>query len=181
MKKKDFIFLISGSIIVIVLVLAIYFFVGGPMFVNGDSMNPYLEDKDVVMVNRLAYVGRNPERFDLIVFPYKYDKNNKYVKRVIGLPGETIEIINNEIFIEKDGIKNKLIEYYGIYEGISINSRKDFGPVTLGENEYFVLGDNRYHSSDSRQDDVGAVNKTEIIGKVVFRFLPFKNIGSLVD
>jgi len=182
MKKKDLIFFIIGSAIVIILVILFNIFIGGPMSVTGDSMNPYLEDKDVVIVNKLAYKGdRKPERFDIVVFPYRENKKVKYVKRIIGLPGETIKIEKDRIYVLNNGVWEEIKEYYGQFIGFSLNSSSDYGPITIGEDEYFVLGDNRYHSTDSRMDDVGLVNISEIIGKVEFRVLPFSNFGSLTN
>jgi len=145
-------------------------------------MNPYLEDGDIVIVNKLAYIGdKTPSRFDLVVFPYKNSKNTKYVKRVIGLPGETIEITDYVVYIERNGKMEKLEDYYGQLLGMSYNSIANYGPVTLGEDEYFVLGDNRYHSSDSRSDDVGLITEDDIKGKVFFRAWPLDGFGSLDD
>ncbi len=180
MKKKDIIFLAAGSAAVIAIIILINFFIGGPIRVDGSSMEPYLRDGDIVIINRLAYVWNNPKRFDLIVFPYEYNKSKKYIKRIIGLPGETVEIIDDKIYIT-DGEREtyRLEEYYGKYEDAGVASASDYGPVTLGKDEFFVLGDNRYHSSDSRFDDVGLISSDKIIGKAVFRILPTDGFGGL--
>lgn len=182
MKKKDIVFLAVASVVVVAIVILFNTFIGGPMYVQGDSMNPYLENGDIVIANKLAYVGDNkPERFDVVVFPYESEKKHNYVKRVIGLPGETILIDNYVTYILVDGEMKKLEDYYGNLIGISLNSIADYGPITLGEDEYFVLGDNRYHSSDSRSDDIGTITEDEIKGKIVFRILPLSSFGSLED
>ena len=149
-----------------------------PMLISGSSMNPSLENGDVVIVDKNAYSDSEPERFDLIAFKYRYDYSQKYIKRVIGLPGETIYISNNMIYIkgENEDEYKELKEYYGIYNGEP--KFTECNPVTLKKDEYFVLGDNRYDSDDSRSS-VGIVRKETIIGKAVFRLFPFNGIGSL--
>ena len=164
-------------VISLITILFIKFFYA-PMIINGNSMNPALENNDIVIIDKRAYKDKGPERFDLIAFKYRYDYSQKYIKRVIGLPGETIYISNNIIYIKENNNEEyiQLKEYYGLFEG---NPQfTDCNPITLGEDEYFVLGDNRYDSDDSRSS-VGIVKKKTIIGKAVFRLLPFKGIGSL--
>lgn len=136
--------------------------------VEGISMENTLYDKDSLLIDKLTYQFSNPKRFDIVVFPYEYDVF--YIKRVIGLPGETIQIKKGSIYI--DG--KKLKENYG-KEKI-----KDAGiasePLTLGENEYFVLGDNRNYSLDSREITIGAIPQKKIIGKAFVRILPINKI-----
>ena len=149
-----------------------------PMLINGNSMNPSLSNGDIVFIHKSAYKNEDPERFDLVAFKYRYDYSQKYIKRVIALPGDSIYIANNVIYIKGQGEEDYhvLNEYYGLYDG---NPQfTDINPVTLGKDEYFVLGDNRYDSDDSRSS-VGLVKKKTIIGKAVFRLFPFKGIGWL--
>ena len=149
-----------------------------PMLISGDSMNPSLENGDIVIISKSAYKDNEPQRYDLIAFKYRYDYSQKYIKRVIGLPGETVYISNNTIYIKGNAETEytELKEYYGIFEGNP--QLVDCNPVTLAKDEYFVLGDNRYDSDDSR-GSVGIVKKKTIIGKAVFRLFPFNGIGSL--
>lgn len=172
---------IKVSCFVLVITLLTVLFINSfyaPMLINGNSMNLALEAGDIVIIDKRAYKDSEPERFDLIAFKYRYDYSQKYIKRVIGLPGETIYISSNTIYIKgKDETEyTEFKEYYGLYEGDP--KYTDFNPVTLNEGEYFVLGDNRYDSDDSRSS-VGIVNIKTIIGKAVFRLYPFKGIGSL--
>lgn len=160
--------------IVTALVVGFQTFLYSPMRVTGDSMNPTFCDKDIVLVNRFQYDNHEPERYDLIVFNYKYDQKTRYIKRVIGLPGETVEIKNNTIYIDSEELK----EYYGIYDD-GERHLEDYPAYTLGEDEYFVLGDNRDHSVDSRSGDVGPVEMEMIVGRAAFRLYPFNAIGSL--
>jgi len=169
------------SFIAIIAIIAIIFitFFYAPMSIDGNSMNPSLKDGDIVIIDKISYSFSEPKRFDLVAFKYRYDYSQRYIKRIIGLPGETLYISNNDIYIldEDTGQYSKLNEYYGIYEGNAMLT--DMEPVTLGADEYFVLGDNRYDSDDSRSGGVGLVKMDTIIGKAVFRLIPFNGIGSL--
>lgn len=125
--------------------------------VDGISMEPALENGDRLLVDKMSYHFREPERFDIVVFPQKIDVY--YVKRIIGLPGETVQIKEGKIYINDV----MLVENYG-KEGMDESYTMEL-PVTLGTDQYFVLGDNRNHSMDSRDPLVGTVSKNYIIGK----------------
>ena len=138
----------------------------------GDSMNPELANGDVALVNRIVYNMSTPKRGDVIAFkPNGNENSHYYIKRIIGLPGETVEIRDGKIWIDGKQIKEK-------YEATDI---EDAGiidePVKLGKNEYFVLGDDRQNSEDSRVADIGNVKRTEIEGKVWFVISPMKHLG----
>lgn len=141
--------------------------------VIGDSMENALKDKDSILINKLAYHRHLPSRYDVVVFPY--NKDTYFVKRVIGLPGETVQIINSAIYINGKILyepfgKESMDEYT---EGIA----KD--KILLGNDEYFVLGDNRNNSMDSRNKEVGPIKKADILGKAEFRIYPFSTIGKI--
>lgn len=129
-------------------------------------------DKDNLIIDRFGYYIKKPKRFDIIVFPI--DGMN-YIKRIIGLPGETVQIIDGFIYING----KVLDENYGKeaiksgYEGLASEQ------IVIGAKEYFVLGDNRNHSTDSRDETVGNVPKSKIIGKASFRIWPTNKIGAL--
>lgn len=138
----------------------------------GDSMSPVLSNGDTVLVNRIIYNAMAPRRGDVIIFKPKGNKNSHYyIKRIIGLPGETVEIVENSIFIDGERLEED-------YETSSID---DVGiaaeKITLGNNEYFVLGDDRENSEDSRNADVGNVKRSYIYGKAWFVSSPRKHIG----
>ena len=141
--------------------------------VSGPSMLETLHNGDNLIVEKISYRFTNPDRFDIIVFyPYgREDKDDYYVKRVIGLPGETIQIIKDKIYINGEVLE----ENYGkdpiTDQGIAKS------PITLGEDEFFVLGDNREVSEDSRY--FGPVEKENISGHVIFRIYPFSSFGPL--
>lgn len=149
-------------------------FIGQRTNVDGSSMEPMLIDGDNLIVDKITYRFRNPDRFDVIVFPVKYDNNRKYIKRIIGLPGETV-LIDEAGNIYIDG--ELLPEAYGkeTIQPDTIGIASD--PVVLGENEYFVLGDNRNHSRDSRTSIVGNIKRKDIIGRAWVRIWPLNKIG----
>lgn len=178
-KVKTLLKFVSFVIIIGIIVWLFNMFLYAPTFINGDSMKPALSDGDIVIIDKISYRFDDIERFDIVAFKYKYDYSQTYVKRVIGMPGETIYMKDNEIYIlnEETGEYEQLKEYYGFYRGE--NKYPDCELITLGEDEYFVLGDNRNESEDSRSSGVGAVKRELIIGKAIFRVLPFNGIGSL--
>lgn len=138
----------------------------------GDSMKPVLENGDVVLVNRILYNASAPKRGDVIVFKPKGNENSHYyIKRIVGLPGETVEIIENSIFINGE----KLEEDYETTDIDDVGILAD--KMELGSDEYFVLGDDRKNSEDSRDSDVGNVKRSYIYGKAWFVTSPAKNIG----
>ena len=157
---------------VILVCYLIITFVGCRSKVDGDSMNDTLQDKDSLWVDKLSYTFGDPKRFDIIIF--NYDENTTYVKRIIGLPGETVRIDNEgKIYINDQLLK----EDYGKETIKPECVGRANVPVLLGEDEYFVMGDNRNNSSDSRYADVGNVQRDDIVGKAVLRIYPFSKIG----
>lgn len=164
---------IAGWVTDIVVVIAIACFTvyafGTQIPISGSSMQPALETENVVLMNRLIYDFQKPDRFDVVVFQRGNGKWN--VKRVIGLPGETVQIKDGRIYINDVLLQEKedaaLITSAGLAEH----------PVTLGGEEYFLLGDNRDSSEDSRFANIGNVKQDQIIGKVWLRLLPLLNIG----
>lgn len=160
-------------VIVLVLTFVIITFIGQRTQVIGESMEPTLANGDNLIVDKLTYRFHDPKRFDIIVFPYQYKENTNYIKRIIGLPGETVQIIGSDIYINGE----ILDEDYGAepIESAGIAA----SPIQLGSDEYFVLGDNRNHSSDSRVADVGIIKRGSIIGRAWVRIYPFNKIGVL--
>ena len=151
--------------VVVVISLAWFLVYGfcGQVRIDGNSMQPLLDARDVVLVNRLAYDVGSLQRGD--------QSNN--VKRVIGLPGETVQIIGGRIYIDGAALESE----EGLGE-VSLAGRAD-SPILLGEDEYFLLGDNRDSSEDSRFANVGNVKKEQIQGKVWMRILPILKLDFL--
>ena len=146
-------------------------YIGTHTVVDGSSMESSLHDEDVLGVNKIGYRFHDPERFDIIVFPF--DDEEYYIKRIIGLPGETVKIEDGVIYIDDKPLE----EHYGLETMEEPFNQYD--AVTLGNDEYFVLGDNRNHSKDSRSDEVGLIKRDKIVGKAFFRIYPFDNMGTL--
>lgn len=155
-------------IIVIVIVLLICIYVVSLQQVVGPSMEPNFHDGDVLILNKLKYKLFEPKRNDVIAL--KYNKDKYLIKRIIGLPGETIEYKNNILYIDGESYKEKL------YDGMETEdfSLKDLGYDTIPDNMYLVLGDNRNNSEDSRV--FGLVKKKDIIGKAIIRIWPLNKL-----
>lgn len=141
--------------------------------VDGDSMQNTLSDGDNLIVSKLKMLSGRYKRFDIIVFPYGNSGNVYYVKRIIGMPGETVRITDGSIYI--DDIP--LIEHFG-KEMINDGGLAE-NEIVLGKDEYFVLGDNRNASVDSRIAEVGNIKRKKIMGKVVLRIWPLKKFGKI--
>lgn len=160
--------------IAVVCLLAFVFvwYFGQKVSTVGDSMKPVLKNGDMVLVNRIVYNATRPKRGDIIVFKPKGNENSHYyIKRIIGLPGETVEIIENRVYINGEKLEEE-------YKTSDIN---DVGIVSekmeLASDEYFVLGDDRENSEDSRNADVGNVKRSYIYGKAWFVVSPKKDFG----
>lgn len=175
-KKKVRSVLIEIAIYIAIIVLCVKIvprYVIQRTIVDGSSMMDTLKNKENLLVEKVSYHFRDPERFDVIVFyPYGRDSEDYYIKRVIGLPGETVQIIDSQIYINGEVLQEDFgkdpIDYAGIVEE----------PQTLGEDEFFVLGDNRGVSQDSRFPEVGFVEKKNIEGKAILRIYPFSKFGT---
>ena len=166
MNKKD----IKKSIkeylpyvIIIIVVILIRTFLFTPIKVNGTSMYPTLEPNYFMILNKIG-LNKGLNRWDIVVVK----ENKKYIiKRVIALPGESVAYIDGVLYINKREVK----------DNYSLSKTNDFSEIYLKDNEYFVMGDNRAVSADSRM--IGPVNKDEIIGKTSFVFFPFNKMGNV--
>ncbi len=158
----------------VVITYLIITFVGIRTQVEGASMEDSLHDGDNLIVEKISYSIDDPARYDIIVFPYQYEENTFYIKRIIGLPGETVQIKNGEVYVNGELLE----ENYGKEE--MQNAGMAASPVTLGDGEYFVLGDNRNHSADSRDPSVGLIQEENIVGKAFLKVWPLSDLG-LVD
>lgn len=171
--KKEIIEWIKIIVTSLVIALVITHFVR-PTLVQGSSMYPTLEEKDYLIINRVAYNHKEPQRGDIIVF--KSDlvqangKEKDLVKRVIGVPGDHLKITNGDVYINGK-LQN---EPY-------IHGQKTEGEIdtTIPKGYIFAMGDNRGNSMDSRDPEVGIVKESDIMGKVIIRLLPFNKIGKV--
>jgi len=159
-------------LIVCVFAFVFVWYFGQRITNNGDSMNPVLQSGDATLVNRIVYDMSKPKRGDIIAFKPNGNENAYfYIKRIIGLPGETVQIEDGKIYIDGEVLEEA-------YETIEITDPGIAAePITLGGDEYFVLGDNRESSEDSRLADIGNVKKSEIEGKTWFILSPRQHFG----
>lgn len=172
----SFIFeLLKIVVISLVIIIPIRYFLVQPFYVKGASMEPTFYDHEYLIVDEITYRLHQPERGDVVVFRYPRNPQEYFIKRVIGLPGEKVQIKDNNIFIfnkeHPDGFM--LDENYIPAEVKTYSLVED--AISLENNEYYVLGDNRNSSKDSRS--FGPVNKSFIIGRVLFRGWPFNRIN----
>ncbi|OGZ36627.1 MAG: signal peptidase I [Candidatus Portnoybacteria bacterium RIFCSPLOWO2_12_FULL_39_9] len=171
--KKFFIFIweiVKIVVISLAIIIPIRYYLVQPFFVRGASMEPNFDNGEYLVVDELSYRLREPERGEVIVFKFPKDPSQYYIKRIIGLPKETVEVKNNQVIIYSQEFPEGLVLDESAY---LINGQYIWGDVkmVLGENEYFVLGDNRGASSDSRQ--WGLLSSKNIIGRVWVRAWPF--------
>lgn len=143
-------------------------FFGSQVTVAGQSMQPLLNSGDVVLINRLAYEFGKPKRMDVVVFEREDKKTN--VKRVIGIPGDVVQIQNSKVYINGEAMDQ------GELGKVALAGLAEY-PVELGDGEYFLLGDNRDSSEDSRFANVGNVKEGQILGKVWLRIFPLIDIS----
>lgn len=170
--KKEILGLIVYLVVIFLSVYLIITFVGQRTKVNGDSMEPTLTHGDNLIMDKLTYHFRDPERYEVVIFPCPTEPETYFIKRVIGMPGETVQIMDGKVYINGEELET---ETYGIAPtdepGIA------YEPITLGEDEYFVLGDNRPVSRDSRYPEVGPISRDAIEGRAWVRLYPFDKIG----
>lgn len=163
--------LLKLALVAAIIILPIRLFVAQPFIVSGASMDPTFKTGQYLIVDELTYKFEAPKRGQVIIFHYPKDTTQFFIKRIIGLPGETVEIHDGSVYItEVDGKKIKLDEQYVKNIGNGSNMTKK-----LGSDEYFVMGDNRPESSDSRS--WGTLPANDIVGRAFLRLLPYNQIG----
>ena len=167
---KSIIRLLVTILITIAFAILMITYVGERTKVSGHSMEPQLHDQDQVLLDKLTYCFRNPKRYEIIVFPGPEGGDQFFVKRVIALPGETVKIAKGKVYVNNKEVKDYSKDH--TTDPCELKSE-----LHLKSDEYFVLGDNRDNSNDSRYKEVGTVKRAEITGRVVFRFYPWKSAG----
>lgn len=168
-KKSSLREMVEVIVTALVLAFLIKTFVVGNFWIPSESMVPTIEVNDKVIVTNFSYWFEGPKRGDVIVFRYPLDTKKDYIKRCIGLPGETIEFRNSKLYVN-----GQLVEEPYLPEGLVF---EDYGPIEVPEGQYFMCGDNRNHSSDSRV--WGFVEKRLIIGKAQVIYWPFDRWSTL--
>lgn len=160
-------------IVAAAIVLPIRYFIFQPFIVKGDSMVPNFHSGDYLIIDEISYQLSMPSRGDVVVFHYPVDPSQRFIKRMIGLPGETVEIKGNKITISKDGNKITLDEKAYLTNVPPLGDKT----VTLKADEYFVMGDNRQYSYDSR--GWGVLPKKDMIGRAAVRLFPINHLNFL--
>ncbi len=156
------------------IIIPIRYFLVQPFYVKGASMEPNFYDKEYLIIDELTFRMREPERGEIVVFRYPREPGQYFIKRIVGMPGETIEISGGAVVVYNDDHPNGQILDEKTYLGSALSQGKK--KVTLGADEYFVMGDNRDESLDSRS--FGPVNRSAIIGRVWVRGLPLSRAGT---
>ncbi len=159
-SAKSILELVAATLITVFLAFGITYVFGSRTGVIGDSMEDALPASSQILINRFVYMVSAPKRGDVVVFlPYGNTNTHYYTKRIVGLPGETVQIMDGRLYI--DGYAAESQDAYDYMEDAGMAE----SPIILGEREYFVLGDNRNSSEDSRSGNIGPVNRANIIGK----------------
>lgn len=164
-------------VISLAIIIPVRYFLIKPFYVKGASMEPNFYDYEYLIINEISYRFDDPQRGDAIVFKYPYDPNQYFIKRIIGLPGETIKISGGKVYIvSTDFNEEKILE-----EDYLLPAMKTLGEVevTLGEEEYYLLGDNRLASLDSRA--FGPIKQKYIVGKTLLRGWPLNRFGLILN
>ena len=173
-KVKEAVSLIIYCIVVVAVMFLVVKFVGQRTVVHGSSMEPPLQDGDNLITDKITYRLIEPKRFDIVVFPYKENTSKLLIKRIIGMPGEKVQIKNGKVYINDTELKD---DVYG--NALMVDEGIVGDPVVLAADEYFVLGDNRNHSQDSRFASVGNIHRDDIIGRAWVRIWPLNKLTLL--
>ncbi len=173
-RWRSFLEIVKIVVISAAIVIPIRLFIVCPFYVQGASMEPNFYDREYLLVDEISYRFREPERGEVVVFRYPEDPREYFIKRIIGLPGETLKIDNGGVYLLDKSTNSwtKLAEAYLASDSNTLTFEAQ--QVTLGPDEFFVLGDNREHSRDSRY--FGPLNRRYLIGRVMFRGLPLKRV-----
>ncbi len=167
-KVGLFIFeIVKVVLISLAIILPIRYFLVQPFYVEGASMEPNFYDKEYLIIDEISYRFENPQRGEVIILKNPNDRHFYFIKRVVGLPGEKIAVLNGRVFINDKQLEESYIKNF---------SHDDYGPTTLADDEYFVMGDNRNNSSDSRY--FGPLNRKDVIGRVWVRGWPLNRFNT---
>ncbi|MDF2819991.1 MAG: signal peptidase bacterial type [Clostridiales bacterium] len=161
-------------VITVVIAFVISYFVFAFMVFEGSTMSPTISSGDALVINKTSYKFGTPGRFDIIAFKLKEGKKSLVISRIIGLPGETVQIIEGAVYINGDKLEDDL---YGNSPIVFAGTADE--PILLGKSEYFVLGDNRGSGADSRYIDIGYIKKENIVGKLWIRAFPLGDFGNV--
>ena len=176
--EKDLKRSVTEGIVYVLLLVCVMFvvprYVVQRTIIDGSSMENTFQDGDQLLVEKVTRYFTEFERFDIVVFqPDERGEGDQFIKRIIGLPGETVQIVEGQIFVNGELLPESFGKMPIVNAGIAAE------PITLGEDEYFVLGDNREISLDSRYESVGAVHHSQMEGRVILQIYPFSAFGTV--
>lgn len=163
---------LQGIVAIAAVLVMIYLFVMSPQQVSGHSMEPNFHDGDYILTNKIIFKFVEPKRGDIVIFKSPLDKNVDYIKRIIGLPGETVELRDQHYYINGVMLDENYPYNKPVFGGAFLHESE---PVQIPPDEYFVSGDNRPGSSDSRE--FGLININDFIGQVFLRYWPVSAAG----
>ena len=160
-------------VISLAIIIPVRYFLIKPFYVKGASMEPNFYDHEYLIIDEISYRFADPDRGDSVVFRYPFDRSQYFIKRIIGLPGEKIKVSGGEVLI----FNSATAEYEVLAEDYLLPAMKTLGEVEveLGADEYYLLGDNRLASLDSRA--FGSIKRQDIVGRTWLRGWPFYRIG----
>jgi signal peptidase I len=175
-KVGEFIYETLQTIVIFASVFVfVYFFAVQPHQIQGDSMLPNFIDSEYILTDKISYRFNAPSRGEVVVFKAPNDERKDYIKRIIAIPGETVAVRNNTVFVDEEPLPEGYLSRNEVVNGGAYLA--EGSTIALSSGQYFVLGDNRDQSQDSRS--WGPIGTNEIVGKVFFRYWPPKAIGKV--
>jgi len=166
---------LQGIVVVLALLVMVYLFIMSPQEINGASMEPNFHNGEYILTNKILYKFRSPERGDVVIFKSPSNKEVDYIKRIIGLPGDTVSLKNNTFYVNNQQVDEPyLAADTPIFGGSYLGEGQS---IVVPPGSYFLAGDNRPHSSDSRE--FGPIAQEDFIGTAIFRYWPFSQMGTL--
>lgn len=166
---------LQGIVVVLAVLVMVYLFLVSPQEISGASMEPNFHNGEYILTNKVLTKFREPERGDVVVFKSPKNKEVDYIKRIIGLPGDTVKLENNTFFVNGQQVDEPYLAPDVVVFGGSF--LQEGGEIIVPPDQYFVVGDNRPHSSDSRE--FGPIPMEDFIGTVFFRYWPFSQMGGI--
>jgi signal peptidase I len=166
---------LQGIVVILAVLVMVYLFIVSPQEINGASMEPNFHNGEYILTSKVLYKFRDPQRGDVVIFKSPRNKEVDYIKRIIGLPGDTVKLSNNAFYVNGQKVEEPyLAPGVIIFGGSFLDEGKE---IVVPPGQYFVSGDNRPHSSDSRE--FGTIAKEDFIGYAFFRYWPFSQLGTI--
>lgn len=181
-KTNELFSWLKAIIVAALIAIIVRTFLFSPIIVDGPSMEPSLYNGDQMIVNKIIYKMKDPERFDIVIFHASEQKD--YIKRIIGLPGEHIKVVDNQLYVNDEVVDEPFFDGYSTNKYVTNDFTLEMllgNYEVIPDNHVLVLGDNRNNSTDSRSHSLGLVNMDEIVGKASFIYWPFNRIQLMTE